>query len=135
MKPTLASQSSFAILALCLCQSCTISTGTTTTYIQSNVYLVEGRAKALEGDWKGAARIWNQLAGLSTDNISGKAAYNMVVACEMLDRRDLAIKWAKKTMAVYDSPTAKKRALAYLHKVNNAFIDKRKEPAVASVKN
>ena len=38
----------------------------------------------------------------------------MVIACEMLNRRDMAIKWAKKTVADYKYPISKKRASEYL---------------------
>jgi len=114
MKPVSPTNSSFAILALCFCQSCIIVSESTTTYIQCNEHLIEGHAKAEEGDWKQAARIWSQLASSGNSSACGKAAYNMVVACEMLGQRDLAIQWAQRTILQYKSILAKKRALYYL---------------------
>lgn len=114
MTQKIINHSSFAFLALCICQSCAISTGNTTVYIHCNEHLVEGHAKALEGDWESAALIWNQLANSGTGTACAKAAYNMVIACEMLNRRDMAIKWAKKTVDDYKYPIAKKRASEYL---------------------
>jgi len=112
--------SSFALLALCICQSCAISTGTSTTYLYCNEHLVEGQAKALEGDWKKAALIWNQLANSGTNSACAKAAFNMVVACEMLNRRDMAIKWAQKIVSDYKYPIARKRARDYLSMINQS---------------
>ena len=110
----------FALLALCICQSCAIKTGTSTTYIYCNEHLVKGHAKALEGDWENAALIWNQLANSGTNAACAKAAFNMVVACEMLNRRDMAIKWAQKTVSDYKYPIAKKRATDYLSMLNQS---------------
>ncbi|MBL4656471.1 MAG: hypothetical protein JKX73_00605 [Flavobacteriales bacterium] len=113
--------SSFAFLALCFCQACTITSSTSTLHLYSNEHLVAGAASALEGDWKQAARIWNQLANSGTDRVCGKAAFNMVIACEMLDRRDLAIQWARKTISNYESTAARKRASNYLRFVNEPY--------------
>ena len=46
----------------------------------------------------------------------------MVVACEMLNRRDMAIQWAHKTIMEYKSSIAKRRAQHYLHLLNEAGI-------------
>ena len=118
MKPTTFSNTSFAFLALCFSQGYAIHSGGTTTYIHCNQHLVEGWAKAQAGDWESAALIWNQLASTGYNSVCGKAAYNMVVACEMLNQRALAIKWAHKTIIDYKSGMAKQRALKYLHMVD-----------------
>ncbi|MBL4752828.1 MAG: hypothetical protein JKY52_04385 [Flavobacteriales bacterium] len=113
-------QSSFSLLALCFCQSCIVVSKSSSTYIQCNQHLIAGHAKALEGDWKQAALIWSQLANSGNNAACGKAAYNMVVACEMLNRRDLAIDWAHKALNEYKSSIAKRRAFHYLRLLNKS---------------
>jgi len=120
MQSTSVNQSSFALMALCFCQSSIVVSKSSTTNIQFNQHLIEGHAKALVGDWKQAAQIWSQLANSGNNSACGKAAYNMVVACEMLNRRDLAIDWAMKALYEYKSSTAKRRALHYLNLLNNS---------------
>jgi len=97
--------------------------------------LIAGEAKAREGDWREAARIWNHLANSGSGPVCGKAAYNMVVICEWLDRRDLAIHWAQKTILAYNSTLARKRALDYLYFINEPLILDEKKGEMESRKN
>lgn len=130
MNQKIKDHSSFALLALCICQGCAITTGTSTTYIYCNEHLVEGHANALEGNWEKAALIWNQLANSGTNIVCAKAAFNMVIACEMLNRRDMAIKWAQKTVSHYKYPIARKRARDYLSMLNQSdFVNCERELA------
>jgi hypothetical protein len=120
MNQIIKDHASFALLALCICQSCAITTGTSTTYIYCNEHLVKGHAKALEGDWEKAALLWNQLANAGSNSACAKAAFNMVIASEMLNRRDMAIKWAQKTISDYKYPIARKRAKDYLSMLHHS---------------
>jgi len=83
------------------------------------------RAKylAMNHDWYGAAEIWSVLANSKNRAVAGKATYNMVLACEMMNRRDLAIEWAK--MAAYNckSKRVNIRALAYFENLENTEQD------------
>ena len=85
--------------------------------------MIRAKYMAMNEDWYGAAEIWSVLANSNNSTIAGKATYNMVLACEMMDRRDLAIEWAK--IAAYDcnSKRANIKALAYFENLENTEHD------------
>ena len=103
--------------------SCSITMEYTTYYIFINEPMIRAKYLAMNDDWYGAAEIWSVLANSKNNTIAGKATYNMVLACEMMDRRDLAIEWAK--MAAYDcnSKRANLRALGYFENMENTKHD------------
>ena len=100
--------------------SCTVTMEYTTYYVLINEPMIRAKYMAMNDNWYGAAEIWSVLATSNNSTIAGKATYNMVLACEMMDRRDLAIRWAKKAAVVSDGKWSNMRALAYLEKLENA---------------
>ncbi|MFH1320212.1 MAG: DUF6340 family protein [Bacteroidota bacterium] len=94
--------------------SCSVTIFQRTHYINFNPYMIEARDRAMNDDWEGAAWIWSAMVNLGDDNIAGKAAFNMVITCEVMNRPDLAIEWAKIAAYEYNSTWANRRAKEYL---------------------
>ncbi|MCH7535235.1 MAG: hypothetical protein IH948_05750, partial [Bacteroidetes bacterium] len=76
--------------------SCTVSFETRTVYILTNRQMELARYYAENGYWIEAAEIWSEVAESDKSKyLRRRSAFNMVVACEILERRDLAKEWAE----------------------------------------
>jgi len=53
-----------------------------------------------EGDWKGAAEIWEKLAYAEDERIAARACFNMALVCETEDLMVPALDWAIKSFSI-----------------------------------
>jgi len=71
-------------------------------------------------DWKGAAKIWNQLVSRATDQETrGKAAFNMAVANECLGKLEIAKDWAQRAYVNFGN----KKARGYLNTIERRIYE------------
>lgn len=71
-------------------------------------------------DWRGAAKIWNEVVSSSYDDeTKGKAAYNMAIANECLGKLQNARDWAQKAYVDYGN----KRAKNYIQTIENRIFE------------
>lgn len=55
----------------------------------------EAMIAASEFNWSKASKIWLEATSSENDKVAACAAYNLAVACEMQDKKDLALEWLK----------------------------------------
>lgn len=71
-------------------------------------------------DWRGAAKIWNEVVSNSYDEeTKGKAAYNMAIANECLGKLQNARDWAQKAYVNYGN----KKAKSYIQTIENRIYE------------
>lgn len=67
-------------------------------YPTGDYYFNKASELANEGKWLEAIEIWRELANSDNSRVASRASLNMAVASEMLDKIDIAISWAEKSM-------------------------------------
>ncbi len=71
-------------------------------------------------DWRGAAKIWNEVVSSSYDEETrGKAAYNMAIANECLGKLQNARDWAQKAYVDFGN----KKAKSYIQTIENRIYE------------
>jgi hypothetical protein len=88
------------LLVLCICGllmcDCNVYLEGNTYNIGGNYPLTVAKKKAERGNWRAAAEIWRQLvAQHENDKIVGKAAFNLSITCALMERYELALRWAQ----------------------------------------
>jgi hypothetical protein len=71
-------------------------------------------------DWKGAAEQWQSDVGKSSEKVSGRAAYNLAVANEVLGNLETALEWANKAYKEFGN----RKARAYVSILENRIRDR-----------
>lgn len=61
-----------------------------------------------DGNIKGAVEIWKANINIGGKGITSKIAFNIAVACEMLDRLEMAMEWIDKSIALKPNTQNKK---------------------------
>lgn len=73
-------------------------------------------------DWRGAAKVWNEIIASSVDpETQGKAAYNMAIANECLGKLQNARDWAQKSYVDYGN----KKAKGYIQIIENRIYEQK----------
>lgn len=65
-------------------------------YCKGNERFEQAYRMALDGQWINAAGEWQKLIGGKDTKTAAKAAFNLALASEMLDKFDVALEWLKK---------------------------------------
>lgn len=66
-------------------------------YYKGNELMEKAYGMALSGEWTNAAGIWQTLQSSTNKDLAAKAAFNLALANEMLDRFDVAYEWLRKS--------------------------------------
>lgn len=108
-------------VVMCILSSCSITIENTSFYFFCNPHMVEAKYKAIDDDWIGAMEIWGYMVENGDDKLASRAAYNMAIGCEFMDRKDLAMEWAR--IAAFGFESVNTKALVYLDKLENLTLE------------
>jgi len=91
-------------------------------YSSGNKRMRDAAVHVKRNQWSEAIELWRSLADHPNKILASKACYNMALACEIEDKPDLALEWAKKSYSLYGHPAS----AAYIKILASRVKDKEK---------
>jgi tetratricopeptide (TPR) repeat protein len=76
---------------------------------------------AIKGQWLEAASEWQKVFALNKRKLSAKAAFNLALANEMLEKFDIALEWLRKAKKLYPMPEIDNYTSTIEDRINNSL--------------